>query len=102
MMMGRVDRFVTRKDVETRKDSFENECETANHALAERQRRANDLRVKVPVTRLEPKPESNVSSLTALAKAVAARHPLRSGSESGIVSRMSKRHNITDPLAAEE
>lgn len=100
--MGRVDRFVTRKDVETRKELFENGYETANNALAERQRRANDLRVKVPVTRLEAKPESNVSGLTALAKAVAARYPLRSGSDSGSVSRISKVHNITDPRAAEE
>lgn len=100
--MGRVDRFVTRKDVGTRKDSLENEYETASNALVERQRRANDLRVKVPVTRLEAKSESNVSSLTALAKAVAARYPLRSESESGSVSRISKIHNITDPLAAKE
>lgn len=96
-MMGKVDRFVARKNVEMRNNPLETDGQAANHALMERQRRANDLRVKVPVTRLEAKPESNVSSLTALAKAVAARHPLRSGSETGSVSSMPTTHNITDP-----
>ncbi len=96
--MGRVDRFVkNRNDVEPPKSPFGNDKRTSNHASTERHRRVDDLRVKVPVTRLEAKPEgNNVSSLTTLAKALAARHPLRSDSDLGSVSTISKGHNITD------
>lgn len=85
--MSRVDRFVKKKDVDLRDTPFGNDSQPSNHhALTAQQRRAKDLRMKVPVTRLEAKPESNVSSLSALAKALAARYPLRSDSESGSVS----------------
>lgn len=95
-MAGRVGRFVIRKDGDAPKNLFDNEEQTSNPALAERTRRANPLYAKVPATRLEAKPESNVSGLTGLAMSLAARHPLQSDSDPGSVSGISDRHNITD------
>lgn len=94
--MGGVDRFVTRKDGKPSSNAFEDIVHDSNHVLTGDLRQANDLRVRVPTTRLEAKPQSNVSSLTALAKALAARHPLRSDSDPEFVSVLSQRHNITD------
>jgi hypothetical protein len=68
---------------------FGNEKQASNHTLTDRHRRAKDARVKVPATRLEVNPEPNVSSLTDLAIALAARHPLHSDSEPGSVSTVS-------------
>jgi len=70
--MSRVGRFVQKKDVDTRNSQFGNEKAVTDSGAAEQQRRMNDLRVKVPVTRLEAKPEShlNVSSMPILDKAL--------------------------------
>jgi hypothetical protein len=64
---------VKKKDVDTHSIQFGNEKHATENAANEQQRRMNDLRVKVPVTRLEAKPEShlNVSSLTILHQAPA-------------------------------
>jgi hypothetical protein len=71
-----VGRFVQKKDVDTRSIQFGNEKVATDNGATEQQRRMNDLRVKVPVTRLEAKPEShlNVSSLAILHTALAAAH----------------------------
>jgi hypothetical protein len=84
--MKAVERFLIRKDQNAPKNPFDDNQQTSMPALTDWQRRANDLRVKVPTTRLEAKPEVNVSSLEGLAEALAARHPLRSDSDSGYVS----------------
>lgn len=95
-MMGGVDRFVNRKDMKTSNNSFENNKVTSDPTLVERQRLANNLRVPVPVARLETKPDINVSSLPGLAVALAARHPLHSITDSGPVSNFSHAHNVTN------
>lgn len=61
-MMMKVDRFVKRKDVELVTDSLENTSNRPIDALTQRQRRANELRVSVPVTRLGAKQEVHVST----------------------------------------
>lgn len=76
LAMGAVGRFVIRKEVKTlnNHNPFDEGNSSPNYGLIDRQRQANDLRVKIPVTRLGVKPESNVSSPPVLAKALAARH----------------------------
>lgn len=66
--MSRVGRFVKKKDVDPRSVQFGHEKAVTESGAAEQQRRINDLRVQVPITRLEAKPENhlNVSSLTTL------------------------------------
>jgi hypothetical protein len=94
-MMGNVGRFVKNRN-DTPINSFGNKNQASNHTLTDRHRRAEDARVKAPATRLEVNPEHNVSSLTDLALALAARHPLHSDSEPGSVSTISWRRNVTD------
>ena len=102
-MMRGVDRFVTRRDVKTPNNAFDDEKVTSNPNLIDRQRLANNLRVPVPVARLEAKPDIQVSSsLSGLAVSLAARHPIHSHRDSGSVSKTSQGHNVTNLGTAEE
>lgn len=100
--MSKIERFLTRRDATAPGKPFNDEQPPANPASTDWQRRINDTRAKVPPTRLESKPEINVSSLKGLAEGLAARHPLRSDTDLGHVSDNYGNHHVTDLDVAEE
>ncbi|ERF69590.1 hypothetical protein EPUS_01920 [Endocarpon pusillum Z07020] len=94
--MSGVNRFVKKKDEKPRNNPFGNVNHVADDAVIKPAFRAKDLYAKVPKTSLDANPESNVSDLSGLAKALAARYPLVSDSELGSVSKIPQRRNVTD------
>lgn len=80
--MSGVNRFVKKKDEKPRDNPFANAKHATDDAVVRPPFRATDLYAKVPKTSLGADPESNVSDLSALARALAARYlssPLRLG-----------------------
>ena len=94
--MSGVNRFVKKKDDKPRNNPFGNGNHVADDAIVKPPFRAKDLYAKVPNTSLETNAESIVSDLSALAKALAARHPLLPDSELGSVSKIPQKRNVTD------
>ncbi len=87
--MSRVNRFLKKKDEKARDNPFGNAHHATEDAVIKPPFRANDLYVKVPKTSLEANPESNVSDLSALAKALAAcLPPIAPASELGSMSKL--------------
>ncbi|KAF7505853.1 hypothetical protein GJ744_012475 [Endocarpon pusillum] len=94
--MSGVNRFVKKKDEKPRNNPFGNVNHVADDGVTKPPFRAKDLYTKVPKTSLDANPESNVSDLSALAKALAARYPLLSDADLGSVSKIPQRRNVTD------
>lgn len=94
--MSGLNRFVKKKDEKPRNNPFGNVNHVEDDAVNKPPFRAKNLYAKVPKTSLQADPESNVSDLSALAKALAARYPLVSDSELGCVSKIPQRRNVTD------